>query len=323
MKTIQNNISIIVSVLLSFFVFCLTVYIFQRMADRYKYSLKTEDITETFANQKDKGRGKDKGYIIPTDQLYDAFYAKIYDSLVQGQKERIPYEVEIVDQYIVRLIAQKEHWSILDVGCGTGDHSSEFIQRGAGHVTGLDKSQSMINQARKKNPDKNIEWKVGDALTTDLFAPEQFNVVCFFYFSIYYFPNRQDVFRNCFQWMKPGSVMAIHVVNRKKFDPILDSASPFPAFSLQKYSKERVTHSKVVFDTFEYEANFDLREEQAKFTEEFKFKDGTFRKQEHNLLMPTMEEIIKDAEEVGFRYRDYTDLRTIGYEYMYLVFFVR
>jgi SAM-dependent methyltransferase len=116
----------------------------------------------------------------------------------------------------------------------------------------------MINKARAKYPSVNINWKIGDAITTDLFAPEQFSCVCFFYFTLYYFPNRRDVFRNCYQWMRPGSVLVLHVVNRDKFDPILDSASPFPAFSLQKYSKSRVTKSGVTFEKFEYNADFDL-----------------------------------------------------------------
>ena len=81
--------------------------------------------------------------------------------------------------------------------------------------------------------------------------------------------------------------------------------------------------SSVAFDKFTYDAKFDLNNEKAKFSEEFKFKDGTHRKQEHQLFMPAMEKIVKEAEEVGFRYRDYTDLRSIGYEYQYLLFFVK
>jgi SAM-dependent methyltransferase len=181
----------------------------------------------------------------------------------------------------------------------------------------------MINRARAKFPDKNVDWKIGDAITSSLFQPDEFNVVCFFYFTLYYFPDRIDVLKNCYTWMKSGSVLAIHIVNRSKFDPILDSASPFPAFSIQKYVSKRVMESSVVFDTFTYDAKFDLENEKAKFMEEFKFKDGTHRKQEHHLFMPEMEKIVKDAEEVGFRYRDYTDLRTIGYEYQYLLFFVK
>ncbi len=304
-----------ITIPLFFFLFCLTVYIIQRLS--FEWTSSTE---EGFTGH----HASEKEIIIPTDKLYDGFYAGIYDQLVQGQKERIPYEVEIIDKYCKRLITEKETWNLLDVGCGTGDHISEFMKLGCGAATGVDRSQAMINKCKSKFPSlKHVDWKIGDALTTDLFAPDQFNIVCFFYFSLYYFPNRRDVFRNCFQWMKPGSILALHVVNREKFDPILDSASPFPAFSLQRYSKKRITKSSVVFEKFEYEADFDLDKETGSFTEEFKFKDGTIRKQRHDVYMPSMEQIVKDAEASGFRHRDYVDLKTIGYEYQYLIFLVK
>ena len=297
-----------------FFTFCIAVYFVQWLAVQQKYLLE-----EGFTSKETK----EDTVIIGNDRLYDAFYAGVYDQLVQGQKERIPYETEIVTKYITRLFPKKEEWKILDVGCGTGDHVSELVKAGAGHVTGLDRSQAMINKARAKFPDKNVDWKIGDALTSTLFKDEEFNVVCFFYFTLYYFPDRVDIFKNCYAWLQPGSIFALHVVNRNKFDPILDSASPFPAFSLQKYAKQRIMESSVAFDTFTYDAQFDLNNEKANFSEEFKFKDGTHRKQEHQLFMPTMEKVVKEAVEVGFRYRDYTDLRSIGYEYQYLLFFVK
>jgi SAM-dependent methyltransferase len=303
-----------ITVPLFFFLFCLTVYLIQKMLFEGA-ATKEEGFTGTQTSEKE--------VVIGCDKLYDGFYAGVYDQLVQGQKERIPYEVEIIDSYLERLIPEKNTWNILDVGCGTADHLAEIMKLGCGSATGLDRSQAMINKARAKYPSVNINWKIGDAITTDLFAPEQFSCVCFFYFTLYYFPNRRDVFRNCYQWMRPGSVLVLHVVNRDKFDPILDSASPFPAFSLQKYSKSRVTKSGVTFEKFEYNADFDLDKENASFTEEFKFKDGTVRKQRHELYMPTMEQIVKDAEASGFRHRDYVDLKTIGYEYQYLVFLVK
>lgn len=305
----------VTTAILYFFLFCLVVYGVQWMATQRLM------IEEGFTS-KEKDADDDK-VIIRNDRLYDGFYAGIYDQLVQGQKERIPYETEIVDKYCLRLLPEKKSWKILDVGCGTGDHVAEFVKAGAGHITGLDKSQAMINRARSKFPDKNVDWKIGDALTSTLFDEDSFNVVCFFYFTLYYFPDRVDVFKNCYKWMTTGSVLSLHIVNRNKFDPILDSASPFPAFSLQKYARQRVMESSVVFDKFTYDAKFDLNKENAKFIEDFKFKDGTIRKQEHQLYMPTMETIVKEAEEAGFRYRDYTDLRTIGYEYQYLLFFVK
>ena len=154
-----------------FFTFCIAVYLGQWLAVQQKYLLE-----EGFTSKETK----EDTVIIGNDRLYDAFYAGVYDQLVQGQKERIPYETEIVTKYITRLFPKKEEWKILDIGCGTGDHVSELVKAGAGHVTGLDRSQAMINKARAKFPDKNVDWKIGDALTSTLFKDEEFNVVCFF-----------------------------------------------------------------------------------------------------------------------------------------------
>ena len=98
------SLDLVIGPLLFFFVFCLVIYGIR------KYSVGNHSI-EGFANDE---------YIIGTDKLYDGFYAGIYDQLVQGQKERIPFEVEIVDKYCKRLIPDKTTWKILDIGCGTG-----------------------------------------------------------------------------------------------------------------------------------------------------------------------------------------------------------
>jgi hypothetical protein len=92
-------------------------------------------------------------------------------------------------------------------------------------------------------------------------------------------------------------------------------------FSLQKYSKERVTNSKVTFDKFEYEAKFDLIDPIAEFRETFRFKDGSVRRQKHIFYMPPIEEIVKTAKIAGWEYKSYIDLTSIGFEYAYLLLF--
>jgi hypothetical protein len=111
------------------------------------------------------------------------------------------------------------------------------------------------------------------------------------------------------------------VVNKYKFDPMLESASPLVGFSLQKYSKKRLTESNVVFDKFTYTGRFDLYDPQAEFTETFRFKDGTVRRQKHKMTMPTMEEVVKMGQAAGWIYTKYVDLVVVGFEYSYLLFF--
>ncbi|NBQ48457.1 MAG: class I SAM-dependent methyltransferase [Sphingobacteriia bacterium] len=103
----------------------------------------------------------------------------------------------------------------------------------------------------------------------------------------------------------------------------LESASPFVAFSVQKYAKERITRSKVAFDKFDYEADFDIQGQNAEFREEFKFKTGKVRRQVQRMVIPTMEQVVGIAEQNGFTYKQFMDLTAIGYEYQFLFCFVR
>jgi SAM-dependent methyltransferase len=255
------------------------------------------------------------------DTLYDGFYSKIYDQVVQGDV-RVRTEVLFTLGWLKKAAsADLKTVAVLDVGCGTGGHVNEFKKEGVASAIGIDKSSAMIERANKLYP--TMDFKVGDVEVPGKFDAGQFNLITMFYFTIYYIHHKDQVLRNLFTWLKPGGGFVVHIVNREKFDPILESASPFMAFSLQKYSNERVKKSKVAFDKFDYIAEFDNEEHDAQFVETFKFKDGRVRKNVHALHMPTMEKIVHDIENAGFMFKEFLDLTPIGYEYQYLFCFVR
>jgi len=143
------------------------------------------------------------------------------------------------------------------------------------------------------------------------------------YFTFYYLPDQEEFFRFANMWMKPGGKLIIEVVNKYKFDPILESASPFLAFSLQKYSKERIMKSKVTFDKFDYEAEFQLTDPKGEFYETFRFKNNHVRRQKHIFNMPTIDAIVKMGKIAGFKYIGFQDLNALGFEYAYLLQFER
>lgn len=263
--------------------------------------------------------------VLGNEHLYDEFYAKVYDKLTGGPMHRIPAEVAMTLAWAKSYRPEVETLQVLDVGSATGHAVAEFRKAGCGKVVGLDSSTAMVEAARRKYP--KADFRVGDVEQTGSFSAGEFNLVTLYYFTYYELRDVDTMFKNVFQWLQPGGCLVIHLVNREKFDPILEAASPFAGFSLQKYNKERVRRSRVTFDKFDYEAEFVLEGERAEFHEDFRFRKAgggaKKRRQVHTMRMPRMEAVVGRAEANGFTYKQYIDMTSIGYEYQYLFCFVR
>jgi SAM-dependent methyltransferase len=258
---------------------------------------------------------------LSNDKLYDKFYASVYDMLTQ-QNTRTAAKVAMIFQEWQKKGWKAEEMEILDAGCGTGVASAAFAKMKVKRVLALDKSEAMMEKAKfgnQKNP--TVDYRLADLQNPSALTGGEVTHAACLYFSLYYLPDKEAFFRNLFLWVKPGGELAIEVVNKYKFDPMLESAAPWVGFSLQKYSKKRVTESNVTFDKFVYSGKFDLYDPNAEFTETFRFKNGTVRRQKHKLTMPTMEEIVKIGQAAGWTYTKYLDLVMVGFEYSYLLFF--
>jgi SAM-dependent methyltransferase len=274
-----------------------------------------------------------KGIILANDDLYDDFYASVYDKLAQGI-ERSAGKVALVMVQWKKYGMEPKDMRILDAGCGTGVATLAFKKLGAGSVIGLDQSESMLRQARNVTSPattlteaerQTIEWRQATLLNPSALAGSEVNCAVLFYFTVYYVKDLDALFRNMAMWVAPGGNLVVEVVNKYKFDPILDSASPFAGFSIQKYADKRQTKSKVAFDKFEYEAEFHLIDDSpnsgAEFREAFSFKDGSKRKQKHSFYMPEIKKIVSSATYAGWTYKAYLDTTALGFEYGYLLFF--
>lgn len=312
---VLDIVQIILVVLIAFF---LANYLYTRWSLQKRRITELDEV-EAFQNQSDATESPDT-VILGNELLYDDFYAKIYDKIVDGE-QRQDAEVNLTLGWVKKYRPDTQSILAVDVGCGTGAQVELFRKAGVGKAVGFDKSSAMVARGRQLHPKADL--REGDAEMIGQFAAGEFNLATLYYFTFYYLRDRTVALKNIFSWLQPGGCLVIHLVNREKFDPILESASPFVAFSVQKYSKERVTRSRVAFDKLEYEANFDLHDSLGEFTEVFTFKDGKRRKQVHRLLMPTMAQVVAEVESCGFKYKEYIDLTGIGYEYQYLFCFVR
>jgi len=269
-----------------------------------------------YRNMKYKNREgfiqRDKFVIKKGPAVFDKFYANIYDELIY---DRIKNEYEVGK--IINDTQPTQESLILDVGSGTGDHVAEFVSKKVNAV-GLDSSPAMVTKARKKYPD--LQFTVGSAMNVMIYPAHTFTHITCLYFTLYYMKDKYTFFRNCYEWLKPGGYLVIHLVNRSMFDPVLNVADPLNFVSAQKYAQERITTSLVKFYDFQYKAQFKLDKPNniAIFDETFTDDKKKVRKQEHILYMPTIKTILGKARDAGFIIQSKIDLSAVQYEYQYL-----
>ena len=259
-------------------------------------------------------------YVTKPGDIYDKFYCGIYDDLMLDSKQMNFITGELLKIKSIAAPLERNHEvTALDVGSGTGHYVSAMNENGI-KAMGIDISDSMVVKSQKNYPD--YTYMKGNAESTMGFQPGSFNLITCFYYTIYYINDKHRFLANCYQWLKPGGTLVIHVVNRKKFSPIVVASDPLLIISPQNYSKKRITESVAEFNNFKYKAKFsyDDTNQTGIFDEYFKFhkKEGS-RQNEHKLKMIGIKPLIKMAKNLGFSLLDTIDLGRCGYEYQYLV----
>ncbi len=246
-------------------------------------------------------------------EIYDKFYASIYNDLVY---DKVKNEYEVGE--IINATHPTNQSLILDIGSGTGQHVAALNDAGYPTV-GLDLSPSMVGIAKKKYP--NLKFKQGSALEFMLYPADSFTHILCLYFTIYYIKDKGRFIKNCFDWLKPGGYFVLHLVNRDKFDPILNTADPLQLVSAQRYAKKRITNSLIKFKDFKYRADFKLNKKNDTATFEEIFKDDKtkhIRQNIHKMYMHTQKHILSIAKENGFILLGKIDMVPVQYEYQYL-----
>jgi ubiquinone/menaquinone biosynthesis C-methylase UbiE len=261
------------------------------------------------------------------EKYYDNVYASIYKALWHSH-QKLEYE-QVSMQDIALADKAKTDVKILDLCCGIGQHACWFVNMGV-EYTGIDNSVPMLNEARKECP--SAKFQKGDITQAALFPPKSCSHTLLLGFSAYMFPNVKIVSDNAYLWTQPGGYFVVHLVEPDKYDPLLDLASPFAAFSLQKYSYERQTKSEIFFDDFKYTSTFKKKknEEDAVFDEILTYYNPEtspgkvkYREQKQRWYMPDLESMIETIKSSGFRLEEKVHMVSAGKEYQYLVYFTK
>ena len=85
----------------------------------------------------------------------DDLFFKSYKTLRSGDNANILVEIPA----LFELLPPLEGLNILDLGCGYGEHCSQYIDMGANKVVGIDLSEKMLTIAKEENTSPKISYK--------------------------------------------------------------------------------------------------------------------------------------------------------------------
>lgn len=121
--------------------------------------------------------------------VYGDEYANEYDQLYSDKNYQA--ECDLIEHTFHRF-ATGEVRSIVDFGCGTGNHAIPLAQRGY-CVTGVDLSAEMLRVARKKSTEAGvaINWVEGDIRNVQAGGP--FNAGLFMFAVLGYLLPNEDI----------------------------------------------------------------------------------------------------------------------------------
>lgn len=119
-------------------------------------------------------------------------YADFYDFLYKDKDYQ--GECDTIEE-IFKKYSKKKVSSILDLGCGTGNHAFVLVDRGY-KIVGVDRSEAMLSNAERKlakfKKKKNLSFQIGDIRNWRI--DEKFDAVIMMFAVLGYQLNDDDVF---------------------------------------------------------------------------------------------------------------------------------
>jgi SAM-dependent methyltransferase len=233
------------------------------------------------------------------EDVYDAFYAQIYDKLFQP-KTTNHYIFDSAERLTQPSL---EKSVILDAGCGTGNLVSYMNKKGYKYAFGIDQSQEMIDVALELDPD--IKVKVGDLSKPMTYDKHTFTHIFMTGNTLYHFTDKVSLFRNLYYWLIPNGYVILQLHDRDRFDPIPPVGKSALLGSLQTMVNERITDSEIDFIDFIFKTSYDFSEMSKNNTVLFQetFVDAStknVRKNETVLYVESLNELVYMAQTAGF-----------------------
>jgi len=118
---------------------------------------------------------------------------------------------------LIELLSIHNNVDVLDLGCGSGGITSKIAALTSGKVLGLDLSEGMIDEARRRyNLTANLGFMVGDVAELE-FTDEFDRIYCNSAFQWFIEPRK--TLTKCYKALKPGGLMGIQATATEDYCP--------------------------------------------------------------------------------------------------------
>jgi SAM-dependent methyltransferase len=121
--------------------------------------------------------------------MFGKGYSSTYDLLYRDKDYEA--ECDCIEQ-IIRDHHPTPAGSILDLGCGTGNHALRLAKRGHS-VTGVDRSREMLDIARQKSRDMNLDCTFIQSDIRTFNSGQKFDVVIMMFAVLGYLTENEDI----------------------------------------------------------------------------------------------------------------------------------
>jgi 2-polyprenyl-3-methyl-5-hydroxy-6-metoxy-1,4-benzoquinol methylase len=145
---------------------------------------------------------------------WNDFWAEIFRVKHRRAIQGIQYYDRLVVEFCIRVMNLKKDSEVLDIACGSGDQSIEFVKQGF-KVTAFDISSTLIAFAKERaiNSGVSVDFSVGDMRAMSF--TQQFNAAVLLSHSFGFFNHEVNtqVLRDTFTALKKGGKLLLDLMN--------------------------------------------------------------------------------------------------------------
>jgi len=255
------------------------------------------------------------------NEIYDKFYSHYYDNIYINNT-LLKNEIGEVS----KLISKSKNNNVLEIASSTGHNVGKISKLNPNiKISGIDNSKYMILSANKNYPKCN--FVKDNILKLKNIEKDSYSHILCLGRTIYYFNNKdKELFlENCYDLLHYNGIFIIHLIDRDEFNFYNFAIDENVIYNSQDYGKKNdqliikfdnnIEYISTIAKNKDYE--FSNNEPYLKVNEKFQnYNNNSIRKNEINLFINSLNEMIKIIENKGFTNKKIVNLSK--YEYLYV-----